>query len=98
MGKCNCENCNCENETIIEKLGMRSISRYKCADYWQNYMICDADETEKLEELRDEIIEALIFCLDEKERKVDNFKTEKYVKSIIENATGKIWNEIKELL
>jgi glutamate synthase domain-containing protein 3 len=52
----------------------------------------------KIQGFGEKMLEALIFCLDEKERKVDNFKTEEYVISVIEKATGKLWQEIKELL
>ncbi len=59
-----------------------------------NQFVCLSEEVKDLEEKYKEILEALIYCLDEKVRKVNNYKTEQYVKSIIESVTGVKWENL----
>ncbi len=59
-----------------------------------NQFVCLSEDVKDLEEKYKEILEALIYCLDEKVRKVDNYKTEQYVKSIIERVTGVKWENL----
>jgi len=77
-----------------------STLRHKGCEYM--YVNMDGSMADQLPNARliataPEMLEALILCIDEKERKVDNYKTEKFIRSVIEKATGKSWEEIKAL-
>lgn len=97
---------------IIEKLGITQIERRYVGDYdvSEGYIaVCRDESVEELERQRDEMLEALIDIVSKFQRIVPT-KT-KYVQEYqdeflanydiqikaIEKATGKTWEEIKEL-
>ena len=78
---------------IIEKLGIRSVSAHPV--HKDGYTFFSFQEVRELEQQRNEMLEALI------EVRENDYLTEGakwFYEGIIKRATGKTWEEIKELL
>ena len=79
---------------VIEKLGIKRILAH--STHRDGYTFFDYCEVRDLQIQRDKLLEALIKSeiMDEKLHGGNDFDNQK----IIEKATGKTWQEIKELL
>lgn len=73
---------------IIEKLGIRK----KYTGY------VNSDIIKKLQDQRDEMLEALIDITQEMELEHEEYIVTKQAINIIEKATGEYWHKIKEIL
>jgi len=88
---------------IVKKLGIKPIKRFECIGVsgLRKNAVCESSDVEKLEQQRDETLEALInTCLVLEAIHESSAKRSLYFKNIkvIERISEKTWNGIKDLL
>lgn len=84
--------------SIIEKLGITPLNRLNMWAGTSQILMCHSESVKKLEQQRNEMLEALIRNLELNQR--GYFMKQKVLKDIIEKADmqHRSWPEIKELL
>ena len=84
---------------IIEKLGIMPIERNSIGPF--RMLMCDSEEVQEVEQQNRDMLKALINILklwEEGAYSPDWMIKDTQITTVIEKATGKSWEEIKELI